>query len=209
MLDAEEAEAVLRSAEALPLLPRLMDTVERSGDHDYAVLIRARELWDAGSVDDMRSPIRRRLAVSYALPVLLQEMPAEAWPAARTRVDEWVERVEEMLQHLTLPDVESRVRAAEGHLARSDRAGSERNRVYHLLLASSELAETTPRWVARTLAADAAAAVARAQEEGGLSEQVMERAVRLKNWSARAVEEGDYVRAIQRAYYALQLVEGA
>jgi hypothetical protein len=208
LLDAEEAEAVLRSAETLPLLPRLMDDIDARGDHERAVLVRARELWDAGSTGDLRSPIRRRLAVGYALPVLLQETPAGVWPDARARVDDWVGKVNVMLQHLDLPDVESSLRAAERNLARSDRATSERNRVYYLLLAGSELVETTPRWVARTLAEESEAAVRQAQERGALSEQAMDRAVRLKNWSATAVQEGDYLRAIQRAYYALQLVEG-
>lgn len=208
LMDAEEAEAVLQSAEALPLLPRFLEAVEPSGARDRAVLQRSRELWDSGSGMDAGSPIRRRLAVGYALPVLLDRVPEEEWLAARERTDAWVVRVNDMLQQLSLPGVESKLRAAERLLARADQVTNPRGRAYYLLLAGVELVETTPRYVARTLAAEADAAVALAREQGLRSGDTLDRAERLKNWSARAVEEGDYLRAIQRAYYALQLVEG-
>lgn len=208
LLDAAEAEAVLRSAEALPLLPTLLESVEAPDTRDRATLLRARELWDAGSVDQPRSAVRRRLAVGYALPVLLAETPPERWPEVRDRLDDWVETVNGMLEHLSLPRVEASLRAAERQLARADRSATERSRVYYLVLAGSELVETTPRWVARTLSAEAEVAVGVALEDSEHPERTLERAERLKNWAARAVEEGDYLRAIQRAYYALQLVEG-
>ena len=84
----------------------------------------------------------------------------------------------------------------------------------------SELVETTPRWVARRLVEEAHGAVERAEAEHEtalgagdaperpLSKRTLERALRLKDWAEVAVVEGEYLLAIQRAYYAIQLVEG-
>jgi hypothetical protein len=126
-----------------------------------------------------------------------------------------------MLQHLSMPRLERRLDTARSYLRTSDRSRTEEDRIRHLLLATSTLVETTPRFVARTLATEADAAVqdayreaeSRGRDDNGdaadevLGPQVLERAARLKDWAARAVE-GDYLLAIQRAYYAIQLVEG-
>jgi hypothetical protein len=208
LIQSAEAEAVARSAGALPSLVSLMEATEPTDDRSRATLFRARELWDAGTaVDDPRGAARRRLAVGYALPVLLEQIPEPEWVDARGRVDDWVATASSMLQHLSIPGVEERLDAATRHLERSDAAYSDRSRVYHLLLASSELVETTPRFVARTLVADAQAQVQEAGvREPRLPDRVMERAERLKDWAVQAVEEGEYLLAIQRAYYAIQLV---
>ncbi len=210
LIESAEAEAVMRSAEALPLLPEMLDFGADVGPRQRAMLQRARELWDAGTAgDDQRAAARRRLAVGYALPVLLEAVPAEQWSASRERTDAWLVTVSSMMQHLSLSPVEARIEAARHHLSRADAAVSERSRVYHLLLASSELVETTPRYVARSLARDAERAVRRASEDTAdpLPATTLRRAERLKDWSAAAVEEGEYLLAIQRAYYAIQLVE--
>jgi hypothetical protein len=207
-LDTDEAEAILRSADQLPLLPAVLETVESPGPRGRAILSRARELWDAGSGIGAQSLIRRRLAVGYALPVLLEDVPPEHWNGAREQIEAWVVQVDGMLAHLYLPRVESSLRAAQAHLARADGAASDRSRVYYLMMAGAELVETTPRYVARDLTAEAEAAVDRAKDQALHGPETLKRAERLKNWASRAVEEGDYLRAIQRAYYALQLVEG-
>lgn len=210
LIQSAEAEAVTRSARALPSLAGLVDGLAPEDDRSRATLFRARELWDAGSaVDDPRGAARRRLAVGYALPVLMEMIPEPEWVDARDRLDDWIATANSMLQHLSVPRVETRLDAAVRHLERSDAAYSERNRVYHLLLASSELVETTPGYVARTMAADARAAVQSARErEPRPEERVLDRAERLKDWAVLAVEEGEYLLAIQRAYYAIQLVGG-
>ena len=208
LIQSAEAEAVNRSARALPSLTALMDGIDPPEDRSRATLFRARELWDAGTaVDDPRGAARRRLAVGYALPVLMESLPEPVWVDARDRVDDWVATANSMLQHLSIPRVQTRLDAAARHLERSDAAYSDRSRVYHLLLASSELVETTPRYVARTMAAEAQAAVIAAGERNPrLPDRVLERAERLKDWAVLAVEEGEYLLAIQRAYYAMQLV---
>lgn len=211
LMASAEAEVVMRSAEALPLLPQFLDLGDHAPASQQPMLHRARELWDAGTAaDDPRAAARRRLAVSYALPVLLEVVPAEDWTETRERVDDWMVTASAMLRHLSIPEVEARIRAAAHQLERSDAARSERSRAYYLLLAGSELVETTPRFVARTMVRDAGVAVRAAASEDAapVAAAALRRAERMKDWSATAVEEGDYLLAIQRAYYAIQLVEG-
>ena len=217
LLESEEAEAVLRSAGSLPLLPAFLDAADGPDatgaplpERERTSLVRARERWDAGAaVSDSRGAARRRLAIGYALPVLLEVVPPEEWGESREQIDAWVTTARSMLEHLTIPEVENRLKAAEAHLARSDEALSGRSRLHYLLLAGSELVETTPRSVARTLSRQARSALQRATSTPGptLPEATLRRAERLSDWSIRAVEEGNYLRAIQRAYYALQLLE--
>lgn len=211
LIESAEAEAVMRSAEALPLLPQFLDLGEGAAVGQRAMLQRARELWDAGTAaDDPRAAARRRLAVSYALPSLLEVVPDEDWAESRERVDDWMVTASAMLRHLSIPEVEARIRAASEQLKRSDAATSDRSRAYYLLLAGSELVETTPRFVARAMVRDARTAVQAAASETAepLPAATLRRAERMKDWSATAVEEGEYLLAIQRAYYAIQLVEG-
>lgn len=217
LLESEEAETVLRSAGSLPLLPTFLDAADRPDatgalllERERTTLVRARELWDAGAaVSDSRGAARRRLAIGYALPVLLEAVPPEEWEASRDRIDAWVTTARSMLDHLTIPEVDARLTAAEAHMVRYDAARSERSRLYYLLLAGSELVETTPRYVARTLSRQAQTTLQRATSAPGatLPEATVRRAERLSDWSIRAMEEGNYLRAIQRAYYALQLLE--
>ncbi len=115
-----------------------------------------------------------------------------------------------MLRHIDMPEVQLRLETAERYLRRADASMTERGRAYNVLLATSELVETTPRHVARTMTASAGRAVegASSRSEKPLSRRTLERAERLKDWAVAAVEEGEYLLAIQRAYYAIQLVEG-
>lgn len=211
LIESAEAEAVLRSAEALPLLPVFLEMGEAAGSRERAALLRARELWSAGvATDDPRAAARRRLAVARALPVLLEVVPESTWAESRVRMDEWLVTASAMLRHLSIPEVEARLEAARHQLQRADLARSPRSRAYYLLLAGSELVETTPRFVARSMVRDARTALEAAAERApaAVSESTLRRADRMKDWSATALEEDDYLLAIQRAYYAIQLVEG-
>lgn len=208
LLESAEAEAVMRSADALPGLAELIEGAEPDGERARATLLRARELWDGGTAaDDPRGASRRRLAINYAMPVLEGGVSPEQWADVRLRIDGWIGTAESMLQHLSLPAVERRIGSARRYLERADRSGADGGG-YYLLLATSELVETTPRHVARTLNQEAERAVSQAEAAPADTYPVktLERARRLKDWSARAVEEGDYLLAIQRAYYAMQLV---
>lgn len=220
-LASAEAEAVVQSAEQLPLLPGLLTDVEPASGRDQAVLVRAQELWAEGSMEGDRSSARRRLAVRYALPVLNAELTNEQWAEVQSGVEAWLGTVGGLLQKLGLPEVEDRVDAARRHLTQARDPGIDGARShYFLLLAMSESMETTPRYVAQRLVREARVAVAGARnaatdpEESAdpprrLSERTLARAERLKDWADRAVAEEDYLLAIQRAYYAIQLVEGS
>lgn len=206
-----EADAVLRSAAALPSLGELAVRARTDHASQRATLVLAQQLWSSGTARN-RPPgsSHRRAAVSYAAPVLAEVVPEDEWSAIRSRAEEWMGTAESMLHHLVLPGVEQRIASARRFLAQADGATSEEARVYHVLMALSDLVETTPRYVAGGLVAEATDAVARARSDHadtgvGIT---LERAGRLADWAARADEEEDHVRAIQRAYYAIQLLEG-
>ncbi|HUG39021.1 MAG TPA: hypothetical protein VMM12_00965 [Longimicrobiales bacterium] len=207
--ESAEAEAVLRSAASLPALPALIDRAGDPPDQSGRLnLFRAQELWAAGVADqDDRARARRRLAVRYAAPVLIDQLAPEDWDATEQGLRAWIATAESMLRHITLPRVEGRLRLARVQLDRAAAAPDAGARARALLLAGAELVETTPRFVARAMAVEADAAVRRAVGTTDRADRDLQRAVRLKDWAARAVEEGDYLVAMQRAYYALQLVE--
>lgn len=209
--DLIEAEAVMESAAALPSLPEITASATAVDPGQAATLVRAQELWIAASAASRtRGSAQRRLAAGYAAPALAVAVPAEDWVAVRTRIDRWLGTAARMTQQLSMPTVEARLDDARRNLVRADAAPTTESRVYHLLLAASDLTETTPRFIATTLTHDAALAVqraeARADEDAGA--RSLARARRLADWAVQALEEEDHLRAMQRAYYAKQLVEG-
>jgi hypothetical protein len=209
--DHTEAEAVMRSAEALPSLPAIVASATITDPGQGAILVRAQELWLAGAgAVDSRGAAQRRIAAGYAAPILAAALPADEWRRVRADIDQWLGTASRMVQQLPMPMVEARIEDAVGNLARADGAAAPESRVYHLLLASSDLLETTPRFVARTLTRDASVAVRRAEGRaaGDRADPSLERARRLADWAAEALADENHVRAIQRAYYAIQLVDG-
>lgn len=209
-----EADAIERSARDLPGLADLLAAADAADARQRAGLIRARELWTAGmAADDGLGADRRRLAAAHAAPILAAAVPAEDWSVVRDRLEGWIATAGRMLKHLDVPSVRDRLVDARLQLDQADAATSAESRVYHTVLAASELVETTPRYVARTMVADARAAVARADgsvassQGGRTGDGSRARARRLADWAAKAMEEEDHMRAIQRAYYAMQLVE--
>lgn len=208
--DSAEAEAILRSAAALPALPAVIDRRGDPADHAARrALFRAQELWAASLTDESpRARARRRLAVRYAAPALVDGLAPADWDEVDGGLRTWIATAESMLRHVRLPRVEARLTVARRQLERAVDAPDEHARANALLLSGAELVETTPRFVARSLAAEAEDAVRSARSRAPDAEDPdLVRAERLKDWAARAVEEGDYLMAIQRAYYALQLVE--
>jgi hypothetical protein len=210
VLDSAEAEAVLRSAAALPALPAV---IARAGDPPRAAarlaLYRAQELWDAGTAaDDDRAAARRRLAVRYAAPALAERLGPGDWDDIEAGLLDWITTAESMLQHIDLPRVSVRLGSARRHVAAAAATRDPVARARSLLLAGSDLVETTPRFVARSLTADAEAALAEVDGAGAEPEDArLQRALRLKDWAVQAIDQGDYLLAVQRAYYAIQLVE--
>lgn len=214
-----EAEAVIRSAADLPSLGELLDRVEVADPQQQSLAYRARELWDAGSATQGPAGARqRRLAATYAAPLVAESLTPAQWLEVRERLERWESTARDMLDHIALPEVERRLAAARGRLQQADASSNARTRALHTLLVASELVETTPRYVALDLVAQAERVVSRAERRraqhtaqrarpGEQRDATLERARRLKDWAARAVTEEEYLLAIQRAYYSIQLAE--
>ena len=206
LLDSAEAEAVVRSAETLPTLPGLIDAVIDDVDPGTrGRLFRAREEWTRGGIGS--GP--RETAAMIAAPALADVMPAAEWERVRRDLDAWARAADGMMRHLPIPWVQESLDRGRRELMAADRATAPDDRAFRLLRASAFLWETSPRYVAGRLADEADRAYAdRVGDAGPDERERLERAERLKNWALRAVEDEDYLLAIQRAYYALQLLEG-
>jgi hypothetical protein len=208
--DFAEAEAVLRSAAALPALPELIATASKEAAPSRAAeLLTVQEAWVMGTAEGGLEGIeRRREAAARAAPLLAKDIPVADWTEIRFRTEQWVATATRMLLHLEIPQLHDRLTTATWHLDQSAAATRDEARVYHIVVAMAELVDTTPRAVARTMIRDAADRVAGAEaaRHGGSPDRDLERARRLSDWAVRAAEEQDYLRAIQRAYYAMQLV---
>ena len=123
LLASAEAEAIVRSAAALPSLGTLIEVFEPAGDADRATLLQAHELWTAGTAaDDERGRAQRRVAVRHASPILARTVPGEEWVEVRERLDRWIGTADLMLEHLRLPEVDDRIAAARRYLQRADAA---------------------------------------------------------------------------------------
>ena len=222
-MDGYEAAEIIRGREQTKRIPIVfLSAINKEKEH----LLRG---YAMGAVDYVFKPVeplvlRSKVAVFVDLYAMTREIRRKAEQeqklldenlranAERLRIEQelrlWGETAGSMLRHIDLPRVEARLVGARVQLDRAAAARDRGARVLGLLLAGSELVETTPRFVARAMVADADRAVGRAVAAAADPEDpVLARAVRLKDWAARAVEEGDDLLAIQRAYYAMQLVE--
>lgn len=219
---AEEAEAVLRSAAELPTLPDIIQRtapVDGARDRSRMVLDRAQELWMAAAADGnpVMAARRRRSAIAMASPYLAERTDRQDLDGIQQELRGWVNLASGMLRHLDLPEVETALDDAVQYLARADVAaarGDHATAVWFTLTAESRLLDTTPRVVARRLA-DQVAAMLRTERERSPDhdgaavpdDETMLRAERLVAGARQALDEEDYLRAIQRAYYARQLLE--
>ncbi|HKJ93913.1 MAG TPA: hypothetical protein VJ957_12160 [Longimicrobiales bacterium] len=217
VLVASEAEAVLRSAAAMPALLGVIDTVLVDSvalpDGVRYSLHTAEELWARAAADDdpARAARRRASAVALAAPYVADHMDAARLVDLRHRLRAWVDVASGMLKHLRLPQVERDLDGAAELLARSEAAearGEHRTAVWLALSAQSRLVDTTPRVVARRMSDGALARYRRASADGSIrDEQTRQRVERLVAGAREALDQEDYLRAIQRAYYATELLE--
>lgn len=214
---AEEAEAVLRSAAELPTLPDLIQRQPPTGvaasDRSRLVLARAEEIWLEAAIEDDpgRAARRRRSAIALALPHLTERVEGTELKVIQDGLRGWMGMATGMLRHLDLPEVEEALDDAARYLARADVAaarGDHGTAVWLTLSAESRLLDTTPRVVARRLTRQAAAML-KTDPGDPLDDDVAIRTERLVAGAQQGLEEEDYLRAIQRAYYALQLLEAA
>lgn len=93
-------------------------------------------------------------------------------------------------------------RAAREALASGDEAGA----LHGALRASDVFREVGPHGVALALLTRAEGALAQALDGGALADEDVERTERLVRGARQALDQEDWSRAIQRAYYACQLL---
>ena len=92
--------------------------------------------------------------------------------------------------------------------ARALRSDDTDDALVHVLRGSDALREVGPEAVARTLVAEVETARRRVSTADAYTEQDIERIERLVQGARLAIEEGDWVRAIRRAFYANGLLAG-
>lgn len=95
---------------------------------------------------------------------------------------------------------------AHGRALRELRGGDPQGALQWVLQGADILREVGPEAVARALVSEVRALQGRKIEEGTYSEEERVRLDRLVLGSTQALEEGDWVRAIRRAYYAKGLL---
>ncbi len=197
-------------AVAVPVeLPSLGDLAQQAGVRDE--LEPVLDGWVAGWEDDneLLGVAARDEAIRLAAPVLhdalgpggvanslaplfrvgrdlgdLPEMPADLAP-----------RLEEIWSLID----DTQVALEEGRFDRAMTTG---------LQASDRIRALGPRAVARTLIARADRSMMRAEVTNGFDPVSLSRGERLLSGARRAMEDGNYDLAIERGYYAVQLLEG-
>ncbi len=208
---AEEAAAVLRSAADLPALPDIIGEAGASGAETNLILVRADELWtEAAAENDLARASRRRAsAIALATPHLAGLVTEPALDSIQDELRGWIGLAGGMLRHLSLPQVEAALNDAARLLARADVAEARDDHgtaVWLTLSASSRLVDTTPRVVARRMTLVVSEELERRRGADDLDAETFLRSERMVHGARQALDEEDYVRAIQRAYYAGQLL---
>jgi hypothetical protein len=214
---ASEAAAVLRSAADMPTLPGLIGGVLADSanlpDPARYTLHSADELWARAAVENdlVRATRWRGRAVSLAAPYLAARLDSAELANLRQRLRSWIDMASGMLKHFRLPEVEQALDDAAILLARSEVAevrGEHGTAVWLALSAQSRLVDTTPRVVARRMS-DMASTRYRVDVARGVTfdDRTQQRVERLVSGAREALDQQDYLRAIQRAYYATQLLE--
>ncbi|HEX7119438.1 MAG TPA: hypothetical protein VF212_11655 [Longimicrobiales bacterium] len=215
---AAETEAALQVSRSLPTLPRLVQRLTASGalEPDAAeALASARSLWlDAeAAADPETARALRRDAITRAAPAVARALGPAGLAEVEAGLRRWVELAGAAVGGAELPGVAAalaagRVRLGAAEAARRD--GRLERAAALLLEAADRLRETTPRAVAQRLIHRAEEALAaerrRARPEAAADDVARRRAERLLHGAREALDAGDPVRAIRRAYYARQLL---
>lgn len=228
---ATETAAALRMAGEPPTLGRIVASMdagaksarsaaESSGSANVAggprALNEALGLWrEASRSDDpVRARALREEAYRIAAPRLARSMGAPRLEAMRTRMAEWIDAAERLPVASEL-GVTPVLEEARGWLKRSreaEREGDQEAAIIGILRAADLLETLTPHAVADRLIESAQAARTAypdPPESGKRESAVIRRAERLLQGARAARARGEPVRAIQRAYYALRLLESS
>lgn len=201
--------AALATVETVPSLalsahlPGVADVVARLPlDEELRLAGAAWEAsWDREDGEEIRARVRARVA-----PVIHEQLGAGT---VRTALESlaWLRETPELTQglprELATPVEEALVllEQAETSLALGEGAKAAEQ----VLAASDRVRSVTPEAVARRLVTRAARLLASREWEAAAHE----RAQHLLNGARRALDDGDAPRALQRAFYAGQVLEGA
>lgn len=215
-----ETRAALQMAEELPDLAALL---EKHGAPEE--LDGPRDAW-RGSWDH-NGPVGREIRAGVydrAVPFLAGELGPPELDRLLQRVEQVVDQADRLpdipLPMQVRPSVE-RARASAESAGQRLAMGEDEAALRAILEAADALRAVAPRKVARELvqeARDAVEAVGEPEWDASgeamavgnpvsVSERDLERARRLQRGADRALERGQYEKAIRRAYYARQLLE--
>jgi hypothetical protein len=152
---------------------------------------------------------RRQLAYAAALDPISGSLDARAVEEALSEVESALHSTWTMPFMESAPMVRNVVSQAQRSLEQG-RAALERNDVSEALLLTMQsadlLREASPQVVATALVVEAEIALGRIQTVDPYPDENLTRARRLARGARLALAEGDFPRAIRRAYYACQLL---
>lgn len=189
---------------ALPSLPDLAARTRTEAALAVPV-VRWSDSWSAdGQVDGEEAA--RRVAVHEAAPVLAEALGPSGVGDAVMSVDQAVMALDGLTEiPAVLEPVVAQAREEARQAREALRAGRNAWALEQALLASDQLRAVAPEAVARALVArgEAAAAVT---DAGADSTIARTRGRRLLDGARQALDQGDYRRAVERAFYAYQLL---
>lgn len=219
---ALETEPALEIGPALPTLPNLVARL-RTGTEPAmpAGLERAADLWREAERSEregaaIRANALRERAYDLAAPAVSRTVSAARMARDGDRLAEWVRTARDARVEARVPAAGRWLDAAERWLRRAGEPGADPTTVVEATMrAAYELARLTPEAVARRMIRRAEAGLEsagspakRATLRPGRAARTFERAERLVAGANAALHEGDAVRAIRRAFYALRLLDG-
>lgn len=213
-----ETRAALEVASALPRLPQLAAAAEATPATPAVAgaLQRSSALWTAADTtgDALRAEALRVSAAQEAAPALAAALDSTALIEAQGKLEHWVELASRAVRGARMPELDAALTDGESLLgrARAMRGAGQMATSWLLTLQASErLIETTPPAVANrlTMADEAALAALRRMgeaDDGAVDERRLGRIDRLVRGAREALDQAQYDVAIQRAYYAHQLL---
>lgn len=207
LLVAAETRPALSLQGSLPTLPDLASHY----DLEDALAAALDLWWRSWTVAEPQRAALRESAHAAAAPLLAAALPRESLDSLLLVHEAWVRAVS-LLKPQGLP--ESLVDVATGgalELASGRRAldeGHPERAVRAVLRAADSLRGESAPVVAERLVRDALKRLEARGHSVGVPPLSERRARRLAQGAQHATESGDYERAIRRAYYAIQLLDG-
>jgi hypothetical protein len=229
MLVTPETQAAIKLASSLPTLPEFVTKAHTAdvpagstlgeAETRRAMLTHAQNSWQLAEVLGNSEEARalRIQAYDEAVPALAPILSDDDVAAAQQRLLDWAVLAGSVVQAAAkrpdaLPGFADALRQGKTlieHGVQDRLAGDRAAALERTLEAADVLAATTPRGVALSLtrAAESALVVAQRTPPDRLSAEELQRAARLVRSAREALADGDYERAIRRAYYARQLLK--